>query len=192
MSKEQKYGLAGLLGFLASIVITVKIVRLFTDDEGMLMLSVALGFVLGFAWFSFMNSLLNRSVRKTSEKPKAYANDPYAALAGAAKAPGGNYPENVRDITLQDVRRKAREKRDEVYNSPDSDINEKVFADTTVTLFSKAKYLVEESEELFVNALEYIGYDKDIAEQLYKTLYERETKVYTLIDPDRLDRSVEK
>lgn len=181
MKQKNHIVLLAILGFFGILLITVFIIDKLSGDDEMFILSVPLGFILGFAWLSFLNNKLEKTENKTPEK--SAADDPYAALELIDKSEREKYPESVRNITWDDIRKKAQAKRIEIYNSAHSFDDEKELIDISVRLFRSRDNIADAPAFVVKAALRLIGYDEELVDPLYEMLYDESTRVYNVLLP---------
>ena len=183
MQKKPTFFIMFFLGFFGPIVLTPMIISKLTDDEGMGLFSVALGFVLGFAWIFFLNDKYTETENKTPKRAASVADDPFAVFDRVDKLEREKYPENVRNITWDDIRKKADKRRTEIYSSASSFNEEKELADIAVKLFRSRDNVADAPRYVVKAALKFIGYDEELVDALYEMLYNESTRVYNVLRP---------
>ena len=191
--KNKSIPLWALLGFFFFFVLPIFIIEKLTDDEGMGIISVLLGFVMAFAWIAFINNkyINNKSAETKNKTPlneravleRAVKDDPYLAFTLVDLAEREKYPENIRDITWDELRKTAEEKRTEIYSSDNRFNEEKELIDIAVELFSNRDNLADTPSYVVKAALKLMGYDEEIVPSLYKMLYDESTRVYNILHP---------
>ncbi len=91
---------------------------------------------------------------------------------------------------LEELRRKIKEKKEQVINNPEEKEENKKFINAVDRLFDDVDALTECHQSTLDYILYYIGYPLDDSEKIYDELMKEVNQVYTLVDPEMFEEAL--